>query len=85
MKSIWNGTLSFGLVSIPIKMYSATDDRRIDLDMLDKHDNALSDLNASMKKLGRGRDKDIVKGFKKDDAYIVLEKEDFEDANVKKK
>ncbi|MBH5335277.1 Ku protein [Streptomyces pactum] len=26
MRSIWNGTISFGLVSIPIKMYAATED-----------------------------------------------------------
>ena len=38
MKSIWNGTLGFGLVNIPIKMYSASEDRRIDLDMLDSKD-----------------------------------------------
>ncbi|WP_030613150.1 Ku protein [Streptomyces sclerotialus] len=25
MRSIWNGSISFGLVSIPVKMYSATD------------------------------------------------------------
>ena len=38
MRSIWNGSISFGLVSIPIKMYSASEDRKLDLDMLDVHD-----------------------------------------------
>lgn len=85
MKSIWNGTLSFGLVSIPIKMYSASESRNLDLDMLDKHDNA----NIKYKRVNAvtGKEveyKDIVKGYKKDDAYIILEKEDFENANVKK-
>ena len=27
MRSVWNGTLSFGLVSIPIKLYSATESK----------------------------------------------------------
>ncbi|WNE98322.1 Ku protein [Streptomyces luomodiensis] len=29
MRSIWNGNISFGLVSIPVKMYSATEDHSI--------------------------------------------------------
>ena len=40
MRSIWNGSISFGLVTIPIKMYAASEDRKLDLDMLDSHDHA---------------------------------------------
>ena len=40
MRAIWTGAIGFGLVNIPVKMYSATQDSRIDLDMLDKHDKA---------------------------------------------
>ncbi|OBX25352.1 DNA end-binding protein Ku [Gelidibacter algens] len=85
MKSVWNGTVSFGLVSIPIKMYSASESRNIDLDMLDKHDHARIRYKRVNEDTGEEVVwKDIVKGFKKDDAYIILEKEDFENANVKK-
>lgn len=85
MKSIWNGSLSFGLVSIPIKMYSASESRNLDLDMLDKHDNARIRYKRVNETTGEEvAYKDIVKGFKKDDAYVILEKEDFENANVKK-
>lgn len=85
MKSIWNGSLSFGLVSIPIKMFSASESRTIDLDMLDKHDNARIRYKRVNETTGEEVEyKNIVKGFKKDDAYIILEKEDFENANVKK-
>ncbi|MEO5787672.1 MAG: Ku protein [Gelidibacter sp.] len=85
MKSIWNGTLSFGLVSIPIKMYSASEDRNLDLDMLDKHDQARIRYKRVNENTGEEVEwKDIVKGFKKDERYIILEKEDFENANVKK-
>ena len=38
MRSIWNGAIGFGLVNIPVKMYGATDDSHLDLDMLDSHD-----------------------------------------------
>src|SRR5690606_1483996 len=85
MKSIWNGTISFGLVSIPIKMYSASESRTLDLDMLDKHDHARIRYKRVNEDTGEEVEwKNIVKGYKKDDTYIVLEKEDFENANVKK-
>lgn len=85
MRSIWNGSISFGLVSIPIKLYSGSEDRKLDLDMLDRHDNARIRYKRVNEDTGKEVEwKDIVKGFKKDDAYIVLEKEDFEQANLKK-
>ena len=38
MRSIWNGAIGFGLVNIPVKLYSASEDSSLDLDMLDKAD-----------------------------------------------
>jgi DNA end-binding protein Ku len=35
MKSIWNGSISFGLVNIPIKLYSAVEPRSFGFKMLD--------------------------------------------------
>ncbi|PZX48392.1 non-homologous end joining protein Ku [Algoriphagus chordae] len=85
MKSIWNGTLGFGLVNIPIKMYSASEDRRIDLDMLDSKDHERIRYQRVNEKSGKEVEwKDIVKGYKMDDKYIILEDEDFEQANAKK-
>ncbi len=85
MKSIWNGTLGFGLVNIPIKMYSASEDRRIDLDMLDSADHSRIRYQRINEKTGKEVEwKDIVKGFKIDEKYVILEDEDFEQANAKK-
>tara|TARA_R110002020_G_scaffold123277_2_gene279591 strand:+ start:14765 stop:15535 length:771 start_codon:yes stop_codon:yes gene_type:complete len=85
MRSIWNGSISFGLVSIPIKLFSGSEDRALDLDMLDSHDGERIRYKRVNEKTGKEVEwKDIVKGFKKDDAYIILEKQDFEDANMKK-
>ncbi|MCH5596847.1 hypothetical protein [Niabella ginsengisoli] len=36
MKAIWTGAIGFGLVNIPIKLYSATEESSLSLDMLDK-------------------------------------------------
>ncbi len=85
MRSIWNGSISFGLVSIPIKLYSGSEDQKVSFDMLDKHD--LGRIRYKRVNENTGKEvewKDIVKGYKRDDSYIVLEKEDFEKANMKK-
>ncbi|GAA0880842.1 Ku protein [Algoriphagus jejuensis] len=85
MKSIWNGTLGFGLVNIPIKMYSATESRSIELDMLDSKDHARIRYQRINEKSGKEVEwKDIVKGYKLNDKYVILEDEDFEQANAKK-
>jgi DNA end-binding protein Ku len=86
MRSIWNGTVSFGLVSIPVKLYSATEDRKLDLDMLDSADHSRIRYKRVNENTGEEVAwKDIVKGYKNDDdTYTILEDEDFEQANVKK-
>jgi DNA end-binding protein Ku len=85
MKSIWNGSISFGLVNIPIKMYSASESRNIDLDMLDSSDHARIRYQRVNENTGKEVEwNDIVKGYKKDEKYIILDEEDFERANVKK-
>ncbi|MGZ3836870.1 MAG: Ku protein, partial [Mucilaginibacter sp.] len=40
MRSIWKGSIGFGLVSIPIKLYSAVQSSSLELDMLDSRDHA---------------------------------------------
>lgn len=85
MRSIWNGSISFGLVTIPIKMYSASEDRKLDLDMLDSHDHSRIRYKRVNEKTGKEVEwKDIVKGYKIDENYVILEDEDFDKANSKK-
>ncbi|TQD39409.1 non-homologous end joining protein Ku [Haloflavibacter putidus] len=85
MRSIWNGSISFGLVSIPVKLYSGSESHKLDLDMLDKKDNARIRYKRVNEETGKEvKWENIVKGFKKEDAYVVLEKEDFDKANMKK-
>lgn len=85
MRAIWSGAIGFGLVNIPVKMYTAVEEHRLDLDMLDKHDHAnirFARINADTgEEVAWG---DIVKGFKVDGEYIVLDDDDFEAASPKK-
>jgi DNA end-binding protein Ku len=85
MRSIWTGAIGFGLVNIPVKLYSAIKEHELDLDMLDKKDLA----NIKFKRVNENTGKEvawdnIVKGYKVDDRYIVLTDEDFEKASPEK-
>lgn len=85
MRPIWTGAIGFGLVNIPVKMYSATETSSLDLDMLDKKDHA----HIRYKRVNENSGKEvpwgnIVKGYKIGDDYVVLEDKDFEAAAAKK-
>lgn len=85
MRAIWSGAIGFGLVNIPVRIFSATQDSALSLDMLDKHDH--SNIRYARINQETGKEvawKDIVKGFKYNDKYVVLTDEDFEKANPKK-
>ena len=85
MRSIWTGSIGFGLVNIPIKMYSAVESSTLDLDMLDKKDHA----NIKFKRVNENTGKEvawenIVRGYLVNEKYVVLEKSDFEKASPEK-
>ena len=84
-RAIWSGAIGFGLVNIPIGMYSAVESSNLDLDMLDKHDNAhikYQRVNADTgEEVAWG---DIVKGYNLNGHYVVLDDDDFERASPKK-
>jgi DNA end-binding protein Ku len=85
MRSIWKGSIGFGLVSIPIKLFSAVQTSSLDLDMLDSRDHAhikFQRVNENTKK-EVPYDK-IVKGYKYDDDYVIVEDADFEAAAPEK-
>lgn len=85
MRAIWSGTIGFGLVNIPIKLYSAVSEGRLDLDMLDKRDHSHIRFHRVNEKTGKEVPwENIVKGYLYNDEYVILEDEDFEQAAPKK-
>ncbi|MFS8082378.1 MAG: Ku protein [Ginsengibacter sp.] len=85
MRPLWTGAIGFGLVNIPVKIYSATESSSLNLDMLDKKDHAhikYQRVNEnSGKEVAWGN---IVKGYKINNDYVVLDEKDFEAASAKK-
>ena len=85
MRSIWTGSISFGLINIPVKLFSAVQESSLDLDMLDSKDHANIKLKRVNEKTGKEiAYENIVKGYKLDSGYVILEAEDFEAADAVK-
>jgi DNA end-binding protein Ku len=85
MKAIWSGSISFGLVNIPVKLYSAVEDSGLDLDMLDSKDHSRIRFKRVNENTGKEVEfKSIVKGYNYDGNYIVLDEKDLEDAAPEK-
>ncbi len=85
MRPIWTGAIGFGLVNIPIKLYSATQSSNIDLDMLDKKDHSNIRFMRVNEKTGKEVTwENIVKGYKTNKEYVILTDKDFEAASAKK-
>jgi len=85
MRAIWTGALGFGLVNIPVKIYSATQDSSLDLDMLDKKDYAhIKFLRVNEHTHKEVSWENIVKGYDYNGKMVVLEDKDFKRANAVK-
>jgi DNA end-binding protein Ku len=86
MRSIWTGTISFGLVNIPVKVFSMAQEEGLDLDLLHAKDMGriryVRQCEKEHKEVPYG---EIVRGYAvaKDD-YVILTDEDLKNASVQK-
>src|SRR5689334_15645894 len=84
MRALWTGSLNFGLINIPIKLYSASKARALSFRLLEKH----SYCEISYKKICEKNHKEvpyenIVKGYEyRPGDYVVLTPEDFKKAQI---
>ncbi|GFO58895.1 non-homologous end joining protein Ku [Geomonas silvestris] len=86
MRAMWSGSISFGLVNIPVKLFSGSESRTLDLDMLRKGDLCpIKYLRVCKLDNKEVPYEEIVKGYEYTDGeYIVLTDKDFESASVEK-
>jgi DNA end-binding protein Ku len=77
-RALWKGAISFGLVHIPVALYSATAESDLNFDWLDKRSMDPVGYKRINKKTGKEIDKDnIVKGIEWEDGqYVVLTPEE---------
>jgi len=80
MRAIWKGSISFGLVNIPIALYPATRKEELKFRMLRESDHSPINYKRVAEKDGREVPWDqIVKGYEYEKGkYVILKDEDFQ-------
>src|SRR5712671_1730435 len=83
-RAIWKGSISFGLVNIPIALYPATRREELKFRLLRKAD--LSPVNYKRVAEADGKEvawEEIVKGYEYEKGkFVVLKEEDFRRAGI---
>jgi DNA end-binding protein Ku len=79
-RAIWSGSISFGLVSIPVKLYSATDPQDVQFHQLQKNTGQRVRNKRVAEESGREVDyEDIVKGYEVSKGeYVIVTPEELE-------
>jgi DNA end-binding protein Ku len=71
-RAFWSGTLTFGLVSIPVDLYSAVRPRRTAMKMVDAKGKALGRRYYCPKHDTKLSNHDIVRGFETDNGRMIV-------------
>lgn len=84
-RPLWTGSLSFGLLNIPVALLSAQEEAPVSFALLDRRDFGHIGYRYYNKTTGKEVPRtEISKGFEvKDDKYVILTDEDFKRANPK--
>jgi len=84
-RPLWKGAISFGLVTIPVQVFSATRRDELRFRQLDRRDN--SPVREKRVNAENGREvpwEEVVRGYEYEEgSFVILEPEDFTRANVK--
>ncbi len=85
MRPIWSGSISFGLVNIPVKLISAVQSEDLNFDLLSKDMAPIRYARINTKTDKEVAWKDIVKGYEYTKGkYVIIEDEDFKKASPEK-
>ncbi len=85
MRAIWKGAIAFGLVNIPVKLFSASQGSELDLDMLDAKDHARIRFRRVNENTGKEVPYErIVRAFNSEGRYVVVSDEDMKKAAAEK-
>ena len=83
-RALWTGTISFGLVNVPVRMYSAVQEHDLRFNFVHEKDGSRNGYEKICKKEGIPvPDDEIVKAYEYGkDEWVYLSDEDFEAAQV---
>lgn len=73
MRSIWKGSVAFGLVNVPVKVYSATEDHDLKFHQVHARDNGRIQYKRVCTECGEVVEyRDIAKAYESDDGQTVV-------------
>ena len=83
-RAIWSGTISFGLVSVPVRMFPATESKELRFHFLDRRDLTPIGYDKVRKDSGESvPSEEIVRGFEIDKGrYVPIEDEDLDRLDI---
>jgi DNA end-binding protein Ku len=83
-RSLWTGTISFGLVSVPVRMVGATESKELRFHFLDKRDLAPIGYDKVRRDNGEHVDnEDVIRGFEvQKGQFVPLEDEDLDRLDI---
>jgi DNA end-binding protein Ku len=84
MRAIWSGTISFGLVSVPVRMFTATESKELRFHFLDRNDLEPIGYEKVRKDTGEAVDPDdVIRGFEIEKGqYVPLDDDDLDRLDV---
>jgi DNA end-binding protein Ku len=83
-RSIWSGSISFGLVSVPVRMFTATQSKELRFHFLDRRDMSPIGYDKVSKETGKHVDPDqVIRGFEVEKGrFVELSDEDVDRLDV---
>jgi len=83
-RSLWSGSITFGLVNAPVRLYSAVQEHKLHFNFVHEEDNSPIGYQKICKKEDKPvPDDEIVKGFEfRKGEYVFMEDEDFQAAKI---
>jgi DNA end-binding protein Ku len=85
MRPIWTGSIGFGLVNIPVRMYVATEESSLSFSQLHKDDHGKIRYKKINENTGKEvKQEEIIRAYKLGKNYVVVDDADFEKAAPEK-
>jgi DNA end-binding protein Ku len=83
-RALWTGSISFGLVNVPVRLYSAISEHKLQFHFVHQKDDSPIGYQKICKKEDKPvPEKEIVKAFEyRKGKYVYMEDEDFEAARI---
>src|SRR3954468_21829025 len=83
-RPIWSGAISFGLVSVPVRLYPATESKELKFHFLDRRDMSPIGYDKVNKETGKHVDPgDVIRGFEFEKGrFVELTEEDIDRLDI---